>query len=176
MTLTFCGRHNTSEMFMRIVGGRRSTVDVGCLQIEINLSCCIKWGQSSKFKRRILQQRGHLQAKKLGEDSVRHLIWMQASLNQMNSCNCGVFFAANNLEAHANGKNEKCAGTQHGKAQTSWQVQYIVRVSFFRFPQWHCCGAVLNLDSFFVVGMSSPWALHQSSSEHSQGDNHKPCP
>jgi hypothetical protein len=85
---------------------------------------------------------------------------MQASLNQMNSCNCGVFFAANNLEAHANGKNEKCAGTQHGKAQTSWQVQYIVRVSFFRFPQWHCCGAVLNLDSFcgrdvFALGAAS---------------------
>ena len=34
-----------------------------------------------------LQQRSHLQAKKLGEDGVGecHLIWMQASLNQKNS-------------------------------------------------------------------------------------------
>jgi len=53
-----------------------------------------------------LQQRSHLQAKKLGEDGVGecHLIWMQASLNQKNSRKggtklSGLFFAAN-LEAH----------------------------------------------------------------------------
>ena len=53
-----------------------------------------------------LQQRSHLQVKKLGEDGVGecHLIWMQASLNQKNSCKGGtklsrLFFAAN-LEAH----------------------------------------------------------------------------
>ena len=53
-----------------------------------------------------LQQRSHLQVKKLHEDSVgeSRWIWMQASLYQMNSCNggtklSGLFFAAN-LEAH----------------------------------------------------------------------------
>ena len=36
-----------------------------------------------------LQQHSHVQAKRLGEDSAgkSHLFWMQASLNQMTSCN-----------------------------------------------------------------------------------------
>ena len=39
-----------------------------------------------------LQQRSHLQVKKLHEDSVgeSRWIWMQASLYQMNSCNGGT--------------------------------------------------------------------------------------
>ena len=77
-----------------------------------------------------LQQRSHLQAKKLGEDGVGecHLIWMQASLNQKNSCKGGTKLSGLFLQQiwrHTpsrkrrydpeNGMNEKCAGMLRGK-------------------------------------------------------------
>ena len=59
-------------------------------------------------------QRGH-QAKKLGEDRVgeRHLIWMQVSLNQMNSCNT-VVAAQNHADYFF---RRKFGGTPHQESE-----------------------------------------------------------
>ena len=84
-----------------------------------------------------LQQRSHLQAKKLGEDGVGecHLIWMQASLNQKNSCKggtkwSGLFFAAN-LEAHPIKKAKIWSG--------KWNEREMCREATWQNPKLNKC-------------------------------------
>ena len=72
-----------------------------------------------------------------GEDSVgeSHLIWMQASLNQMNSCKCGTklrgwFFAAN-LEAHSIKKAKIWSG--------NWKEREMCRDATWQKPKLSKC-------------------------------------
>ena len=84
-----------------------------------------------------LQQRSHLQAKKLGEDGVGecHLIWVQASLNQKNSCKGGtklseLFFSAN-LEAHPIKKAKIWSG--------KWNEREMCREATWQNPKLNKC-------------------------------------
>ena len=84
-----------------------------------------------------LQQGSHLQAKKLGEDGVGecHCIWMQASVNQKNSCKGGTklsgLFFAENLEAHPIKKAKIWSG--------KWKEREMCRDATWRNPKLSKC-------------------------------------
>ena len=115
-----------------------------------------------------------------GEDNVgeSHLIWMQASLNQMNSCKCGtklrgLFFAAN-LEAHPIKKAKIWSGNWKEREMcrdATWQKPKLskcvdLRALIDSWWDWNSCMAArLNLwtsifkvmDWFMKPGKKPKW-------------------